>query len=425
MPPLSRRQALAAAASALAAGALRPRLRVEPLSLPDLGGAPDDERYWKEVRGAFDLPDGVTNLDNGWAGSPPRAALDEVTRLTRYLEGLPASRLGEVAENSGRAAAPRLGRLLGVSPDELALVRNATEALDTVILGLPLAPGDEIVCSAHDYWAMLDAIDQRRARDGIVVRMIHPPLGVAAPTDLIRLYQEALSPRTKLVLVTHASNVTGQLYPVKEIAAAAHAVGAEVVVDAAQTLALLPHTIPELDCDYYGASLHKWLLAPVGSGVLWMRPAHISKVWPLFPAGADGGMGRFMAYGTFPWEIAGGIPGALDLHARIGAARKGERLRYLTAYWRRTAAAIPGIRFYTTEAPENSCGIAVFEMKGVDPAKLQASLWTHHKILVQQVLQEVRAPEINAIRVTPNIYTLTSDLDRFVSALQQVAQHGP
>lgn len=345
-------------------------------------------------------------------------------RLTRYVEALPSTRLNEVAASGGRTVAPRVAALLGVPVDETALVRNATEALDTVILGVPLAAGDEIVCSAHDYWAMLDALHQRRARDGVVLRIIRPPVPAASQSELARLYEAAITPRTRLVLVTHASNLTGQLYPVKEIAAVAHAVGAEVVVDAAQTMALLPHTIPDLDCDYYGASMHKWLSAPVGAGVLWMRKAHVDKVWPLFPPGKATGMGRFMACGTYPFPIAAAMTHAIDLYDMIGAARKAERLRYLTHYWRTKAAVLPGIRFYTGEERENSCGIAVMELGGVSAGQLQAHLWDKHRILVQHMRQADSAPDIDGIRVTPNVYSLTSDMDRLVDALREVAAHG-
>jgi selenocysteine lyase/cysteine desulfurase len=271
---------------------------------------------------------------------------------------------------------------------------------------------------------MLDALEQRRARDGIVLRMIRPPVPATSEVDLSQLYEAAITTRTRLVLVTHASNVTGQLYPVQRIAAAAHKVGAEVVIDAAQTLALLPHTIADLDCDYYGASLHKWLSAPVGSGVLWMRKAHVDKIWPLVPPGDAVGMHRFMNCGTYPEPIAAAITAAIDLHERIGAARKADRLRHLTRYWRRKVEALPGVRFYTTEAPESSCGLAVFEVGGVDSDKLRDHLWDRHRIVVQSMRGKGRAPEIHGIRVTPNVYTLVTDLDRLVNAVERVVKRG-
>jgi selenocysteine lyase/cysteine desulfurase len=285
--------------------------------------------------------------------------------------------------------------------------------------------GDEIVCSAHDYYAMLDAIEQRQKRDGIVAKMIRPPLPAVSTADLAELYEKAIGPRTKLVLVTHASNTTGQLYPVKRIAAAAHRIGAEVVVDGAQTMALFDHKIPDLDCDYYGASLHKWLMAPVGSGLLWMRKEHVSKIWPLVPPPVDTqGMQRFMWSGTYPEFVSSAAAAAIAFNERIGLARKEARARYLTDYWRNKLGKIPRVKFYTTAAPDASCGIGIFEIAGVDSEKLQEKLWSDHKILVQY-MKSKRAPELRGVRVTPNIYTSLEELDRFVgTTLEIVKQAG-
>jgi selenocysteine lyase/cysteine desulfurase len=426
MNEIPRRAALTTFASVFASAALAPRLRLEALELPATDGSPDDEAFWARVRRAFDLPKGVTNLDNGATSPAPRAVVDDLIRQMRYVEQLPARRLAELFRGTTmKVVAPRVAAVLGVSPEEIALVRNATEALDTVLLGVPLRAGDEVVCSAHDYFATLNALEQRRARDGVVLRMIHPPMPAASLADLAQLYEEEITPRTRLVLVTHVSNLTGQIYPVKRIAAAAHDVGAEVVVDAAQTLALLPHAVADLDCDYYGASLHKWLLAPVGSGVLWMRKPLTDKVWPLLPPGPGTvGMERFTWSGTYPEPLAAAITAAVDLHETIGGVRKAERLRYLTRYWRAKLEGLPRVRFYTTNAPDASCGLAVFEITGVDSEKLRDHLWDKHRIVVQTMQQKERAPEIHGVRVTPNVYTSRTELDRFVAAIERVVEHG-
>ena len=424
MTDIPRRRAVSIIASLVGGSFVAPRIRLEALDVPTSGGEPDDEDFWRKIRSAFDLPKGITNLDNAAYGPVPRAVMDDLIGDIRYMEALPATRLGELfREKTSKAVAPRLAALLGVAPDEIALVRNATEALHTVLQGVPLSAGDEVVCSAHDYWAVLDALEQRRTRDGIVLRMIRPPVPAPTLADLLSLYTSAVTPRTRLVVVTHASNVTGQLYPVRQIAATAHSVGAEVVVDAAQTLALLPHTIPELDCDYYGASLHKWLLAPVGSGVLWIRKPLIDKIWPLFPPWPGAvGMRRFMGFGTYPEALASAAVAALDLHEKIGAMRKADRLRHLTSYWRQRVEPLPGVRFYTTNARDNSCGLAVFEIAGMDAGSLRNYLRDEHRIVVRPMHEEARAPEIRGVRVTANIYTSLTDLDRFISAIARVAK---
>jgi selenocysteine lyase/cysteine desulfurase len=211
---------------------------------------------------------------------------------------------------------------------------------------------------------------------------------------------------------------------VRRIAAAAHRAGAEVVVDGAQSYGALDEAVTSLDCDYYGASAHKWLGAPVGVGVLWMRPAHVQKVWPIVPPPPKvTGMDRFQWVGTAPGYIEPAVLPAIALHRRLGAARKGARLRYLTAYWRtRAAAALPEARFYTTEAVESGVGVCTIEVPGVDADALQRQLRTRHGILVQSMAGNARAPEIRGIRVTPHVVTTPAELDRFVAALTAAAR---
>lgn len=385
----------------------------------------DDETFWASVRRAFDPPRGVTNLDHGNINPAPRAAIEDLVRHVRFAQPFPAKRNKELNEEAGTNMWPRVAQILGVHVDEIAFVRNATEALDTVLLGVPMRPGDEVVCSAHDYYAMLDALEQRRARDGVVLRIVRPPVPLPSLDTLAELYERELGPRTRLVLVTHPSNLTGQLAPVRRIADSAHSVGAQVVVDGAQSLGLLPYTMADLGCDFYGASLHKWLMGPVGGGVLWMRKENADRVWPLVPPPQRArGLQRFSRAGAYPIAIAAAIAPALTLHERLGGARKGARMRYLTSYWRRRVERIPGVRFYTNPSPDTSCGLATFEMPGVNAGALERHLWEHERIFVQDVSGDPRAPEILGIRVTPNVYTAPAELDLFAEAIERIALRG-
>ena len=398
---------------------IRPTLGVPPAVLAQ------DEAFWAEVRRAFQLHPDVVNLDHGWTNPAPLAAVEELVRGARELEALPAEWLALIwEETTDTVVRAALGDTLGVPGAELALVRNATEALDTVLLGVPLSAGDEIVCSTHDYYAMLDALEQRQRRDGVVLRLVRPPLPAPSLDALAALYEAAIGPRTRLVLLTHPSNLTGQMLPVRQIAAAAHRVGAEVVVDGAQSLGLLEGSVRDLDCDYYGASAHKWLGAPVGLGILWMRPEHTSKVWPLVPPppGVEG-MGRYEWIGTGPEYVGPAVLPALALQRSLGATHKAARLHYLTAYWReRAAAALPHARFYTTADPTMSCGLCTIELPGLDAGSIQQRLRNERSILVQAMNGNPRAPEILGIRVSPNVYTTPAELDRFVDALVAVAR---
>lgn len=379
-----------------------------------------DEKFWGKVRSAYTLNPRVINLDHGWTNPTTRAAIAEVVRGARELEALPAEELNRLFfGNSSRKIRSALAESMSVSSAEIALVRNATEALNTVLLGFPLKAGDEIVCSAHDYFAMLDALEQRRARDGVVLRMIRPPIPALSLDALAEMYEGAISARARLVLVTQVSNLTGQVFPVRRIAAAAHRVGAEIVVDGAQSLGVHTEPVSALGCDYYGASAHKWLGTPVGLGVLWMRSQHVAKIWPIVPPPPDvTGMRRFEWIGTAPAYLHAAALPALALHRSLGAARKAARLRYLSSYLRkRIVDALPDARFYTVAHPDMSIGITTVELPGVHSDDLQKRLRERHRIVTQSMAGNKRAPEIRGLRITPNVYTTPAELDGFVAAL--------
>lgn len=378
-----------------------------------------DESFWVRVRSAYALNPNVVNLDHGWTNPTTVEAVNELVRGARALEALPAEELGRLFFGESRDLRDVLAKDMGVPAAEIALVRNATEAINTVLLGLSLKKGDEIVCSAHDYFAMLDALEQRRARDGIVLRMVRPPIPARSLGVLADLYEAAIGPRTKLVLLTSPSNVTGQLLPVQRIAAAAHRAGAEVLVDGAQSLGVHEEPVSALGCDYYGASAHKWLGTPVGLGVLWISPAKTARIWPLVPPPPGvTGMRRFEWLGTVPAYLHPAALSALALHQSLGASRKAARLRYLSSYLRkRLAQAVPEARFYTTADPHMSMGINTIEFASVDSDALQKVLRERHRILTQSMAGNSRRPEIRGLRVTPNVYTNPAELERFVAAV--------
>ncbi len=338
----------------------------------------------------------------------------------RELEALPAEMLPKLWDTvSATTVKASLAAAMGVPAAEIALVRNATEALNTVLLGLPLRAGDEIVCSSYDYFAMLDALHQRQARDGVVLRIVRPPVPAPSMQALEDAYRSAIGSRTRLVLLTHPSNLTGQLLPVRRIAAHARAAGARTVVDGAQSLGVLDDPVRSLDCDYYGASAHKWLGTPVGLGVLWMRPEHAGRVWPLVPPPAQTtGMARFEWIGTSPEYITVAALPAIRWHLTIGAGRKAARLRHLAAAVRsRVRAAAADARFYATDDPDMTCGLTVAEIPGVDPSTLQQRLRQRHDILVQSMADNPHAPDIQGVRFSPNVYSAPGELDRLGRAL--------
>lgn len=379
-----------------------------------------DESYWARVRRLYNLQPDVLNLDNGWTNPTSSNSIEELARSSRRLEGLPAEHLPGMWEKiSTVALRASLAKAMNVGGDEIALLRNATEALDNVLLGYKLDAGDEIVCSRHDYYAMLDALEQRKVRDGVVLRIVEPPIPAASMDDLVALYRREINRRTRLVLLTHPSNLTGQCLPVKRIADIAHAAGADVVVDGAQSLGLIEDPVKSIGCDYYGASAHKWLGTPVGLGVLWMRPDKMDKVWPLIPSPlSEKGMARFEWIGTCPEYINVASLPALALHHQIGAGRKLARIRYLAANVRESiATAHPDARFYANGG-DMALGLTTFELQGLDSTKLQSELRSRHGVLVQAMTGIRSDSRIKGIRVSPNVYTSIAELRRFAAALK-------
>jgi len=377
---------------------------------------------WAGVRADHELEPGVINLDNGWTCTPPRSVYDVFVEKTRAINRLPARGLATMgAELLAPKIQPQLAQLLGVPRSELALVRNTTEAIGTVLLGYPFAPGDELVCSTLDYFAMLDMIAARAAQ-GVTVRRIELPIPAPSSDAIVDAYAKVITPKTKLVLVTHVSNRTGQIMPVARIAELAHNAGAEVVVDAAQSFAILEHRVPDLGADYYCTSLHKWLASPVASGALWMKAENIAKIPPRFGGfrPPEFPIAAYMDFGTVNLAEFVAAGAAIEYHLHVGAARKEARVRELVSHLRAGLSKIPGIRFYTVDEPWASCALLVFELPGRRPSDLQRALWQQHKLLVQaQAPDDV--PAIRGVRLSPAIYNTVDEMERAVNAIRAVA----
>ena len=391
-----------------------------------------DESFWRPVQQSYGVTRGVINLDNGNIGACPRVVTDAVIQYTRLEEQCPPEIVYALGDYVPRVRAG-LAALFGCSPEEIALVRNATEALLNVLLGVPLQPGDEVLTTEHDYWSMLDALDQRRRRDGIEVKTIGVPTPPRSMDDLADAFAKAVSPRTRLILLSHPVNLTGQLFPVKAISEMAHARGIEVVVDGAHSFAHLDFKQADLGCDYFGTSLHKWLGAPIGTGMLYARKEKIGRIWPLMPPPpvrwgkpprpTETDIRKLEFLGTQSAAPFAAIGEALAFHNGIGPGRKEERLRYLTRYWVDRLAKLPSVRLLTSFDPGMSCGLATFQLDKVDPDALQRHL-RNKGVLVQSMWHHPRSTTSLGIRVTPNLYTTLDELGAFCETVEQVAREG-
>jgi isopenicillin-N epimerase len=381
-----------------------------------------DEDFWREIQQAFTLDRTIINLNNGGVSPSPRVVQEAMRRYLDYSNTAPAYTMWQILEPEIEAVRQRLAASFGCDPEEMAVTRNASEALEIVQLGLPLERGDEVLTTTQDYPRMLTTWHQRERRDGLVVREISFPVPPPSLDDLAARIERAITPRTKVIHICHITNLTGQIFPIRRIAQLGRARGIEVIVDGAHAYAHFPFTRDELDCDYYGTSLHKWLLAPHGTGFLYVRKAKIAKIWPLMaaPPEMNGNIRKFEEIGTHPAANHNAIAEALSFHEGIGAERKAARLRFLFQRWAKRLEQLPRVRILTPYDPAQSCGLASMAIDGLEPGKLVAHLWDTYRIIVTPIVHK----EFACVRVTPNVYTTLAEIDRFGDAVEQVIRKG-
>lgn len=388
------------------------------------GQVAQDESFWREIQQSFAVGRNVIYLNTASASPSPGVVTDAVVHHVWEMEKAPSNSLYTNLAAQVEPVRASLAKMFGCDAEEVAITRNATDALDTILLGVPLRSGDEVLTTTQDYWAMLDALEQRRLREGITVKKITIPTPPEAMDDLALAFEQAISPATKLILLSHPVNLTGQFLPVKRICEFAHARGIEVLVDGAQAIGHIALKQADLDCDYFGASLHKWVMAPKGTGMLYVKRDKIAKVWPLFPAPSSrktDDIRKFEAFGLQSTVLLA-IAEALSFGSGVGAERKEERLRFLTRHWIERLQALPNVRFHTSFKPEMSCGIATMDVAGIDSYALTDYLWERHQIVAFNVAR--RTSEFQGIRISPHLHTMLDELDRFCDVMENVAKNG-
>jgi selenocysteine lyase/cysteine desulfurase len=390
------------------------------------GRTPDDvardEDFWREVQQAFTVDRSLINLNNGGVSPSPRIVQDAMRRYLEFSNHAPVYTMWQILEPQIEGVRRRLAAAFGCDPEEMAITRNASEALEICQLGLDLKPGDEVLTTNQDYPRMLTTWRQRERRDGIKLKLISFPVPPKNWDELAQAFERAITPRTRVIHFCHITNLTGQIFPVKRICQMGRERGVEVIVDGAHAFAHFPFTQAELDCDYYGTSLHKWLLAPHGTGFLYVRKSKIKNLWPLMaaPAGMDENIRKFEEIGTHPAANHNAIAEALTFHEGIGAERKAARLRYLFHRWAKRLDGQKGVRLLTSFDPQQSCGLANVSIAGIDPGKLVSHLFTQYRIIVTPI----KHAEFEGVRVTPNVYTTLREVDTFSEAMERVLQKG-
>jgi selenocysteine lyase/cysteine desulfurase len=381
-----------------------------------------DEAYWNEIQRAFTVDRTIVNLNNGGVSPSPRVVQEAMARYLAISNEVPAYSMWQLVEPQIESVRLQLARNFGCDPEEMAITRNASEALEIVQLGIHLEPGDEVLTTNQDYGRMLTTWDQRARREGIVVKKISFPVPPPSMQDLVDRFERAIGPRTKIIHCCHITNLTGQIFPVRDIVRMAKARGIEVIVDGAHAYAHFPFKRDDLECDYYGTSLHKWLLAPHGTGFLYVRRDRIKDIWPLMaaPPEMDTNIRKFEEIGTHPAANHNAIAEALAFHEGIGAERKAARLRYLRDRWMRPLENRPRIRLHTSFDPAMSCGLANVGIEGIEPAALSDHMWKTRRIFVTPI----NHADCTGIRVTPNVYTRLEEIDLFVQAMEDVLKNG-
>ncbi len=382
----------------------------------------EDEEFWREIRRAFDIDHGLINLNNGGVAPSPRVVQEALLRYLTVSNQAPAITMWAWIEPEIESVRRRLAGSFGCDPEEMAITRNASEALEIVQLGLPLQRGDEVLTTTQDYPRMITTWKQRERRDGIVLKQIPFPVPPPSLDDLASRIEQAITPRTKIIHFCHITNLTGQIFPVRKICQLGRARGIEVIVDGAHAYAHFPFTRDELDCDYYGTSLHKWLTAPIGTGFLYVRKEKIEKLWPLMAAPPDlnGNIRKFEEIGTHPAANHNAIAEALDFYDAIGPERKAARLRFLRDRWARRLEKLPGVKLLTPYDPTQSCGLASFTPGALDVGKVTAYLYDKPRIIVTPIVH----PEFNCLRITPNVYTTAAEIDRFADVMEDLLRKG-
>ena len=379
----------------------------------------EDEAFWAEIRTRYELPADRIDLEQGYYSRMARPVLDAFTQHARTVNRDAAFYMRTRQADDKLAARTVIAQLAGCSAEELIVTRNTTESLDTVIAGHDWKAGDEAVMAQQDYGAMLDMFALQARRYGMQNRLVSLPMDPRSDDELVTLYSNAITAKTKLLMICHLVNITGQILPVRKITAMAHEKGVPVMVDGAHAFAQLDFKIPELGCDYYGASLHKWLGCPLGAGLLYVKKERIGRLWPIYGdrSCADTDIQKLNHTGTHPVHTDLAITDAWAFHHSLGSARKEARLRFLQQYWTNKVRGMAKVVLFTPSDPQRTCAIATVGIEGMAPAALAKLLLQRHRIFTVAIDNV----GVHGVRVTPHVYTTLAELDALVAALLQLA----
>jgi len=381
-----------------------------------------DEDYWSVIQNSFSVTRGIINLNNGGVSPSPRIVTEALVRYIWQQEDATAYTMWQLLEPQSETIRTGLAEVFGCDREEIAITRNASESLEALLMGMDFKSGDEILTTTQDYPRMLTTLRQREKREGLVLKLIKIPIPPKNLNEITSAFEQGITSRTRLILIMHQVNLTGQITPVKAVCDMARAKGIETIVDGAHSFAQFQFQQKDLGCDYFGTSLHKWLYAPKGTGMLYVKREKIEKIWPLMAAESKqaNDIRKFEEIGTHSAAPKLAIGEALLFHNGIGGKRKEARLRYLSRYWMNRLKNVPKVRFNTSFDPAQSCAIANVQIEGINPSKIGSYLFDKHRIFTTPIIHE----EFQGIRITPNVYTTLGELDRFCNVMEKIARGG-
>lgn len=374
---------------------------------------------WHSIRTEFPMDRTMVNLNNGGVSPSPRSVMQALHTGLDYANQAPARNIWQQQEPGLERVRQGIASLFGVSNEEIAITRNASESLHHIQMGMSLAKGDEVLTTEHDYPRMLTAWEQRSRRDGIIIKKIPIAIPVMNPNDIVEAFKKNITKKTKVIHVSHVAFCSGQIFPVRDICLLAKENGIECIVDGAHSFAHFPFTQKDLQCDYFGTSLHKWLYAPVGNGMLYIAKDKIPNIWPLMAAGTDlnDSIKKFEEIGTHPAALHNAVTEAIAFNERVGLKRKAARLRALQMRWINVIKDDPRVSFMTNINDSTQwCGLMVFRFQGFDHAKIGEYLFNTHRIITTPI----KYANIDGIRITPNIYISDSEIDYFAEILLSI-----
>jgi len=381
-----------------------------------------DEDYWAVIQNSFSVTRGIINLNNGGVSPSPRIVTEALVRYIWQQEDATAYTMWQILEPQSETIRTGLAEMFGCDREEIAITRNASESLEVLLMGMDFKSGDEILTTTQDYPRMLTTLRQREKREGLALKLIKIPIPPKDLNEITAAFEKGITSRTRLILIAHQINITGQITPVKSVCDLARARGIETIVDGAHSFAQFDFKQQDLGCDYFGTSLHKWLYAPKGTGLLYVKRSRIEKIWPLMAAESkqSSDIRKFEEIGTHSAAPKLAIGEALLFHNGIGGKRKEARLRYLSRYWMNRLKDVPNIRFNTSFDPKQSCAIANVNIVGTNPVAIGSYLFDKHRIFTTPIIHE----EFQGIRITPNVYTTLNELDRFCDVMETIARKG-